>query len=39
MEWLKSIIDYGVIGILIAMSVIAVAIAIERRLYYSRLLR
>ena len=38
MEWLKSIIDYGVIGILIVMSVIAVAVAIERRLYYGRLL-
>jgi biopolymer transport protein ExbB len=37
MEWLKSIVDYGVIALLMTMSVIAVAVAIERRLYYSRL--
>ena len=37
MEWLKLTIDYGIIGLLIVMSVIAVAIAIERRLYYRRL--
>jgi len=37
MEWLKLTIDYGVIGILVAMSVIAVAVAIERRLYYGKL--
>ena len=30
MEWLKSVIEYGVIGLLSCMSVIAVAIAIER---------
>jgi biopolymer transport protein ExbB len=30
MEWLKSVIEYGVIGLLGCMSVIAVAIAIER---------
>ena len=37
MEWLKSVVDYGVIGLLGVMSVIAVAVAIERRLYYRRL--
>src|SRR5574340_335997 len=37
MEWLKLIVDYGVIGLLFAMSVIAVAVAVERRLYYHRL--
>lgn len=37
MEWLKLTIDYGIIGLLVFMSVIAVAIAIERRLYYRRL--
>ena len=37
MEWLKLVIDYGIIGLLVLMSVIAVAIAIERRLYYRRL--
>ena len=36
MEWLKLVIDYGVIGILVIMSVTAVAIAIERRMYYGR---
>ncbi len=36
MEWLKLVVDYGVIGLLLAMSVIAVAVAIERRLYYGR---
>lgn len=30
MEWLKTIIEYGVIGLLGGMSVMAVAIAIER---------
>jgi len=37
MEWLKLIVDYGVIGLLLAMSVIAVAVAIERRLYYGKI--
>lgn len=37
MEWLKLTIDYGVIGLLVIMSVIAVAVAIERRLYYKKL--
>ena len=30
MDWLKSVIEYGVIGLLGALSVITVAIAIER---------
>lgn len=34
MEWLTLAIDYGIIGLLLAMSVIAVAIAIERRMFY-----
>jgi len=34
MEWLKSAIDYGVIGLLLSMSIVAGAIAIERRLSY-----
>lgn len=37
MEWLKVSIDYGIIGFLIIMSIIAVAIAIERYLAYKRL--
>lgn len=36
MEALKSAIDYGIIGLLIALSVWAFAVAIERWLYYSR---
>ena len=34
MDWLKEAIDYGVIGILLFMSLTAVAIAIERTLVY-----
>jgi biopolymer transport protein ExbB len=34
MEWLKAAIDYGIIGLMAAMSIIAVAIAIERHLVY-----
>ena len=37
MEWLKAIVDYGVIGLLAIMSVVGVAIAVERRLYYRRI--
>jgi len=34
MDWLKHSIDYGVIGFLILMSVIALSIAIERHMVY-----
>ena len=37
MESLKFIVDYGIIGLLVIMSVIAVAVAVERRLYYNSL--
>jgi len=37
MEWLKPVIDYGVIGLLIVLSVIALAIAIERHRFYKRI--
>jgi biopolymer transport protein ExbB len=36
MEWLKWAIDYGVIGLLIGMSVLAVAVSIERRMFYRK---
>ncbi len=36
MEWLKLAVDYGVIGLLSAMSIIAVAIALERFQVYKR---
>jgi len=36
MEWLKLTVDYGIIGFLIIMSVVAVAVAIERRLYFRK---
>lgn len=36
MEWLKVAIDYGIIGFLLLMSVIAVGIAIERYLIYKK---
>lgn len=34
MEWLKVTVDYGIIGFLIILSIITVAIAIERYLLY-----
>lgn len=34
MNWLKEAIDYGIIGILLLMSLVAVAVAIERILVY-----
>ncbi len=37
MEWLKSAVDYGVIGFLSAMSIAAVGIAIERFQVYKRI--
>jgi biopolymer transport protein ExbB len=35
-EWVHSIVDYGVIAILLAMSVVAVAVAIERACCFRR---
>jgi biopolymer transport protein ExbB len=37
MEWMKWAVDYGIIGLLVVMSFIALAVAIERRLYYRRI--
>lgn len=37
MEWIKWTIDYGFIGLLVVMSIIALAIAIERRSYYRKI--
>jgi biopolymer transport protein ExbB len=37
MEWLKSLIEYGIIGLLGCMSVVAVAVAIERYRYLHNL--
>ncbi|MFZ3135764.1 MAG: TonB-system energizer ExbB [Thermodesulfovibrionales bacterium] len=34
MEWLSAAVDYGIIGLLIVMSIIAVSIAVERLLVY-----
>lgn len=34
MDWLKGIVDYGIIGVLVFMSVISVGIALERFLVY-----
>jgi biopolymer transport protein ExbB len=34
MEWLRVAVDYGIIGLLIIMSIIAVSIAVERLLVY-----
>ena len=37
MGWLKGFIDYGVIGLLVMMSITAIAIALERKLLYRRI--
>lgn len=37
MDFLKLIIDYGIIGILTGMSIVAVAVSIERNLFYRRI--
>ncbi|MGQ9570618.1 MAG: TonB-system energizer ExbB [Thermodesulfovibrionales bacterium] len=37
MEWLKALIDYGIIGLLIIMSIIAVAITVERYLIFRKI--
>ena len=37
MEYLGAIIDYGVIGLLIVMSIVAVSIAVERHLKYRKI--
>ena len=37
MEYIKYIIDYGIIGLLVIMSIAAVAIAIERYLFFTTL--
>ena len=36
MGWLRYAIDYGVIGVLIAMSILAVSVAIERKCFYRK---
>lgn len=37
MGWLKGFIDYGVIGLLVLMSITAIAVALERKLLYRRI--
>ncbi len=37
MEWVKELIDYGVIGFLLLMSVVALSVAAERFIVYSRI--
>ena len=37
MEWLRVIIDYGIMGLLLILSVVAVSIAVERYLVYKNL--
>jgi biopolymer transport protein ExbB len=34
MEWLSAVVDYGILGLLVAMSIIAISIAVERVLVY-----
>lgn len=37
MEWLGKVIDFGVLGLLLAMSFIAVTVAVERKLLYRKI--
>ena len=37
MEWLAGVIDYGIIGLLAAMSVLVVAVALERFFFYRKI--
>ena len=37
MEWLKYAVDYGIIGFLILLSIIAVGVALDRQMVYRRL--
>lgn len=37
MEWLHGTVDYGIIGFLLILSIIAIAIAIERKLVYKNI--
>lgn len=37
MEWLKYTIDYGIIGLLTVMSIVAVAIGIERFMFFKKI--
>ena len=37
MEWLRYAVDYGIIGFLILLSIIAVGVALDRRMVYRRL--
>ena len=37
MDALKNVVDYGIIGLLLGLSVWSVAVAVERWLYYNRL--
>lgn len=36
MEWISLVVDYGIIGLLILMSIIAISVAIERLLIYKK---
>lgn len=37
MEWLKEVVDYGVIWILVALSVLSLGVAIERSMVYRKI--
>ena len=37
MEWLKEVVDYGVVWILVALSVLSLGIAIERNMIYKKI--
>ena len=37
LDWLGNVVDFGVIGLLLLLSILVVAIAIERAVFYRRL--
>ena len=37
MEWLKVVVDYGIIGFLIFLSIIAIGVAIERFYFFKHI--
>ncbi len=36
MQWLSALVDYGIIGLLLALSVVMVAVSLERMLFFRR---
>jgi len=37
MDWLKTLVDYGIIGLLILLSIVSIAVAVERHLLMNKI--